>query len=186
MLIIFTVKDQKVTHDLGSKDLVAESIGVVQAAFTFDSIWDGLDKIVVFTNTNKKCISPKPVRYEGEPIDIPTEALKAGKLYVSVIGYGSDGLRLTTRAWDIQQAITVQECGAMGGCDLLRNMATGGTVSDDNVATDNEVEDMLDDVFGDDDTGGGTETPDTPSVSEDDVATDAEVQEMLEEVFSAE
>lgn len=183
MLIIFTVKDQKVTHDLGKRNLVAESVGVVQAAFTFDSDWEGLDKIVVFTNTNKKCCSPKPVRYDDDPIDIPVEVLKAGKLYVSVIGFGEGTKKLTTRAWDIQQAITVQECGAMGGCDLLRNMASG-TVSDGDVATDGEVDDMLDDVFGEDEpTGGETETPETPSVSEEDVATDKEVSDMLDEVF---
>lgn len=52
MLIIFTVKDQKVTHDLGKRTLVAESVGVVQAAFTFDNSWDGLDKVIVFSNSN--------------------------------------------------------------------------------------------------------------------------------------
>lgn len=187
MLIIFTVKDQKITHDLGKRTLVAESVGVVQAAFTFDSSWDGLDKVVVFSNTNKKCSRPQPIKYEDETIDIPADALKAGKLYVSVIGFGEGKKRLTTRAWDIQQAITVQECGAMGGCDLLRNMATGGggTVSDKDVATDDEVNDMLDNVFGDDDTGDETETPDTPSVSEDDVATDKEVSDMLDDVFGS-
>lgn len=185
MLIIFTVKDQKVTHDLGKRTLVAESVGVVKAAFTFDNSWDGLDKVIVFSNSNKKCGSPKPIKYEDEPIDIPVEALKAGKLYVSVVGFGSGQKRLTTRAWDIQQAITVQECGAMGGCDLLRNMASGGAISDSDVATDDEVNDMLDNVFGDDDTGGEIETPDTPSVSDDDVATDKEVNDMLDDIFGS-
>lgn len=37
MLIIFTVNDQKVTHDLGQRTLVAGSSGVVKAAFTFDN-----------------------------------------------------------------------------------------------------------------------------------------------------
>lgn len=36
MLIIFTVKDQKITHDLGKRIVVAGSEGIVQAAFTFD------------------------------------------------------------------------------------------------------------------------------------------------------
>lgn len=69
MLIIFTVKDQKVTHDLGKRTLVAGSSGIVQAAFTFDSSWDGLSIVVVFSNSAKKC-SSKPVKYSGEPIDI--------------------------------------------------------------------------------------------------------------------
>lgn len=55
MLIIFTVNDQKVTHDLGQRTLVAGSSGVVKAAFTFDSSWDGLDIVAVFSNSGKKC-----------------------------------------------------------------------------------------------------------------------------------
>lgn len=107
MLIIFTVKDQKVTHDLGKRTLVAGSSGIVQAAFTFDSSWDGLSIVVVFSNSAKKC-SSKPVKYSGEPIDIPPETLVAGKLYVSVIGFGDSDTRKTTQKWDVQQAITVQ------------------------------------------------------------------------------
>ena len=45
MLIIFTVNDQKVTHDLGQRTLVAGSSGMVKAAFTFDNSWDGLDVV---------------------------------------------------------------------------------------------------------------------------------------------
>ena len=46
MLIIFSVNDQKITHDLKGQ-LVAGSVDIVQAAFKFDSSWDELDKIVV-------------------------------------------------------------------------------------------------------------------------------------------
>ena len=53
MLIIFTVNDQKVTHDLGQRTLVAGSSGVVKAAFTFDNSWDGLDVVAVFSNSGK-------------------------------------------------------------------------------------------------------------------------------------
>lgn len=182
MLIIFTVKDQKITHDLGKRIVVAGSEGIVQAAFTFDSSWDGFDVVVVFTNSGRKCGGGKPVKYTGEPIDIPPEVLVAGKLYVSVIGFGPSERRKTTQKWDIQQAITVQPCGALGGCDLLRNMAQG-SVPDENVATDPEVETMLDDVF-----GGSGQTPDDPSgggttVDDDAVATDEEVKQMLTGVF---
>ena len=44
MLIIFSVNDQKITHDLKGQ-LVAGSVDIVQAAFKFDSSWDELDKI---------------------------------------------------------------------------------------------------------------------------------------------
>lgn len=44
MLIIFSVNDQKITHDLKGQ-LVAGSVDIVQAAFKFDSSWAELDKI---------------------------------------------------------------------------------------------------------------------------------------------
>ena len=148
MCITFTVNKQTITHDLGQQQLVAGSSGVVQADFSFDESWEGFDVVAVFTNSAKRCAAP--VRYTGEPIDIPANALVAGKLYVSLIGFGDNDLRKTTRKWDIQQAITVQECGALGDCDLLRNMVhecTSGEVSDADVATDAEVVEMLNSVF---------------------------------------
>lgn len=141
MLIIFTVNDQKVTHDLGQRTLVAGSSGVVKAAFTFDNSLDGLDVVVVFSNSGKKC-NNKPIKYDGVPIDIPPEVLIAGKLYVSVIGFGDSGTRKTTQKWDVQQAISVHPCGALGSLDILRNMAQG-SVPEENVATDEEVKHML-------------------------------------------
>ena len=150
MLITFTIKEQTITHDLGQQQLVAGSNGVVQADFSFDGSWEGFDVVVVFTNSAKRCAAP--VRYTGDPIDIPTTVLVAGKLYVSVIGFGDNGLRKTTMRWDIQQAITVQECGALGGCELLRNMVhdcTTSEVSDEDIATDEEVVQMLNSVFTD-------------------------------------
>lgn len=52
MLIIFSVNDQKITHDLKGQ-LVAGSVDIVQAAFKFDSSWDELDKMDVL-NFNRK------------------------------------------------------------------------------------------------------------------------------------
>lgn len=141
MLIIFTVNDQKVTHDLGQRTLVAGSSGVVKAAFTFDNSWDGLDVVVVFSNSGKKC-NNKPIKYDGVPIDIPPEVLIAGKLYVSVIGFGDSGTRKTTQKWDVQQAISVHPCGALGSLDILRNMAQG-SVPEENVATNGDMEAAL-------------------------------------------
>jgi hypothetical protein len=185
MLITFTVKDQKVTHDLGSRTLVAGSIGEVQADFVFDDSWEGYGKVIVFTNSNP-CGSAPPLRYDGKALDVPEQALRAGKLYVSVVGFDDNGKRKTTLKWDIQQAITVQECGAMGSCDLLRNLAqvSTGSVSDDTVATDEEVGNMLDDVFGE---SGSTDEPSESNgtVSEDNVATDEEVDNMLDDIFGS-
>lgn len=139
MLIIFSVNDQKITHDLKGQ-LVAGSVDIVQAAFKFDSSWDELDKIVVFTSS--ACPKPVPVQFADEAFYIPKDVLKPGKLYVSVVGFGLDGRKKTTQKWDIMQAITVQKCGDGGDCDLLRYLAQG-QVADGKVAKDEEVEDNL-------------------------------------------
>ena len=102
MLIIFSVNDQKITHDLKGQ-LVAGSVDIVQAAFKFDSSWDELDKIVVFTSS--ACPKPVPVQFADEAFYIPKDVLKPGKLYVSVVGFGLDGRKKTTQKWDIMQAI---------------------------------------------------------------------------------
>lgn len=138
MLIIFSVNDQKITHDLKGQ-LVAGSVDIVQAAFKFDSSWDELDKIVVFTSS--ACPKPVPVQFADEAFYIPKDVLKPGKLYVSVVGFGLDGRKKTTQKWDIMQAITVQKCGDGGDCDLLRYLAQG-QVADGKVANDEEVKDI--------------------------------------------
>lgn len=190
MLIIFTVTEQKITHNLGSRTLVAGSSGEVQAAFLLDSSWNDYKAVVVFSNTgcNCKCSKPKPIAYTGDVITIPDEVLVEGKLYVSVIGYYGSR-RKTTLKWDIQQAITVKQCGDFGDCDILRsinNHNSGCCCS----ATNAQVEEMLDAVFGSD--GTTDDTDDDPSEddgdesgkSEYEIATDEEVSDMLESVFN--
>ena len=182
MLIIFSVNDQKITHDLKGQ-LVAGSVDIVQATFKFDSSWDELDKIVVFTSS--ACPKPVPVQFADEAFYIPKDVLKPGKLYVSVVGFGLDGRKKTTQKWDIMQAITVQKCGDGGDCDLLRYLAQG-QVADGKVAKDEEVKDMLDTVFGKSEAPkpdpGGSDSNDK-NVSEDDIATDKDVADMLNKVF---
>lgn len=130
----------------------------------------------------KKC-NNKPIKYDGVPINIPPEVLIAGKLYVSVIGFGDSGTRKTTQKWDVQQAISVHPCGALGSLDILRNMAQG-SVPEENVATDEEVKQMLTEVFGSEE---APDEPDdeTPVVDDEDVATDEEVIQMLNEVYGS-
>lgn len=71
----------------------------------------------------------------------------------------------------------------LGGLDILRNMAQG-SVPEENVATDEEVKQMLTDVFGSEE---APDEPDeeTPVVDEEDVATDEEVIQMLNEVYGS-
>lgn len=93
--------------------------------------------------------------------------------------------QLVAGSVDIVQAITVQKCGDGGDCDLLRYLAQG-QVADGKVAKDEEVEDMLDTVFGKPEAPkpdpGGSDSNDK-NVSEDDIATDKDVADMLNKVF---
>lgn len=190
MLVIFTVNGQKVTHDIENNQLVGGSSGVVQAAFTFDKSWKEYEIVVVFSNSNQPRKTIKPLKYEGEAISIPEEALVPGKLYVSVIGFGLNKTRKTTQKWDIQQAITVQEFGELGDCELLRSLAHDGDklVDESDIAKDEDVEKMLDGVFGDEE--GSPDSADTeegvvPSIPETEVATNDEVKAMLDRVLGA-
>ena len=85
MLIIFSVNDQKITHDLKGQ-LVAGSVDIVQAAFKFDSSWDELDKIVVFTSS--ACPKPVPVQFAvGAAINIPKDmVVKSGSVVTNPTG----------------------------------------------------------------------------------------------------
>lgn len=81
MLIIFSVNDQKITHDLKGQ-LVAGSVDIVQAAFKFDSSWDELDKIVVFTSSAcpKPALDSAAIRALGKT----GKAYAAGTLTINV------------------------------------------------------------------------------------------------------
>lgn len=84
MLIIFSVDDQKITHDLKGQ-LVAGSVDIVQAAFKFDSSWDELDKIVVFTSS--ACPKPVPVQFADEAFYIPKDVVvKSGSVVTNPTG----------------------------------------------------------------------------------------------------
>lgn len=84
MLIIFSVNDQKITHDLKGQ-LVAGSVDIVQAAFKFDSSWDELDKIVVFTSS--ACPKPVPVQFADETFYIPKDmVVKSGSVVTNPTG----------------------------------------------------------------------------------------------------
>ena len=84
MLIIFSVNDQKITHDLKGQ-LVAGSVDIVQATFKFDSSWDELDKIVVFTSST--CPKPVPVQFADEAFYIPKDmVVKSGSVVTNPTG----------------------------------------------------------------------------------------------------
>lgn len=53
--------------------------------------------------------------------------------------------------------------------------STGGSIGDDQVATDDEINDMFDEIFGKTESGG--------VIDDEDIATDEEINDMLEDVF---
>lgn len=195
MNITFTVNDTKISHDAGGKSIVAGSSGEVKANFVFDSSWEYFEIVIVFSNNNMKKRDIKPIRYTGEPVDIPDDALVAGKLYVSVIGFSLNGKRKTTLKWDMTQAITIQECGVLGCSDILRSFATENErlVNDEDIATAQENTEMLEEVFGpkSEESGDGDSCNNTSEdeeqkpleISEDIVATDEDNQNLIESIF---
>lgn len=195
MNITFTVNDTKISHDAGGKSIVAGSSGEVKANFVFDSSWEYYEIVIVFSNNNMKKRDIKPIRYTGEPVNIPDDALVAGKLYVSVIGFSLNGKRKTTLKWDMTQAITIQECGVLGSSDILRSFATENErlVNDEDIATAQENTEMLEEVFGSKseesgDGGSGNRTSEDEEqkpleFSEDIVATDEDNQNLIESIF---
>ncbi len=194
MCITFTVNDTKIVHDAGSQTIVAGSSGEVKAKFSFDSSWELFDIVIIFSNNNMKKRDIKPIRYSGEPVNIPDDALVAGKLYVSVVGFSINGKRKTTQKWDMTQAITIQECGLLGCSDILRGFATENKrmVSDEDIATDQQNKEMIEEVFGvkpEEDSNGDSHEPSEggeykPLEPFDVVvATDDENRELIESVF---
>lgn len=195
MYITFTVNGTKISHDADGKVIVAGSSGEVKAKFVFDSSWEAFEIVIVFSNNNMKKRDIKPIRYSGEPVDIPDDALVAGKLYVSIIGFSLNGSRKTTLKWDMTQAITIQECGALGCSDILRSFATENKrlVHDEDIASDQENREMIDEVFGpkpeEDKDDSGDAAPSKGDwykpleVPEAIVATDEENRELIESIF---
>lgn len=194
MYITFTVNEQKISHDAAGKTIVAGSSGEVKAKFVFDSAWELFEIVVVFYNNNMKKRDIKPIRYSGEPVNVPDDALVAGKLYVSIIGFSLNGSRKTTQKWDMTQAITIQECGVLGCSDILRSFATENKrlINDDDIATDQENREMIDEVFGpkpDDENDGNGDNPSEEDgykpleIPEAIVATDDENRELIESIF---
>ena len=86
-----------------------------------------------------------------------------------------DPVDLNSAGIDSSDVTTDEEVGEMI-VDVFGKQNGDGAVSDDRVATDEEVAEMLREVFGRLSSGG--------TVNEDEVVTDEEVAEMLREVFS--
>lgn len=86
--INFTIDHQELHTDLPKVQLVANSVGYLQARFSFSSDWDGLYKIAVFENqTNRYAINidDEDLREDGT-LDIPYSVIKVPGFKVSCFG----------------------------------------------------------------------------------------------------
>lgn len=66
---------------------------------------------------------------------------------------------------------------------LIKGSIGGGDVSDDEIATDDEVGDVIDDIFNPDDAGDTGTDDGTGEPGDDNIATDEEVGDVIDDVF---
>ena len=95
--------------------VVAGSVNFVTASFMFDDAWIGTTKHVIFSNGD---IPSKEVILDDETLTcvVPWEVLETpGDLYVSVVGFFEDSVKITTKLMD--SPITVYDHGELGGSD---------------------------------------------------------------------
>lgn len=108
MEIKFICTGQEICRDPADlQEVVAGSRDMLTARITYDSLWDGLRRIVLWSN-GPTCVGT--VDLTGE-VTVPWEVLQSGELYVSVLAIGSDGCkRLVTKA--MERPVLVLPCGA--------------------------------------------------------------------------
>ena len=112
MEIQFFVEDQCLRPELGGRELVADSAQAVGCRFCLDAQWEGYTATAVFTSR----AFGAPYISVQQPIDapfIPWEVLRAGRLYVSVVGV-KENSRLTTKQ---SRPIPVCRAGRQTGSD---------------------------------------------------------------------
>lgn len=96
----FLVNHQDLSVDLPEVQLVANSVGYLQAKIQFSNDWDGLYKIAVFENQNSYYainIDPEDLREDGT-FDIPYSVIKVPGFKVSCFGTSTKmGISLSGR-----------------------------------------------------------------------------------------
>ena len=101
-ILKFIVSGQRIRPDPACdfSGIVPGSKGYLKAVFTFDSEWDGCEKIAEFRRYNvDKCT---PVRLIGNSCIIPEEELVNRCFYVDIIGI-RPGFRIKTGKLEVRQ-----------------------------------------------------------------------------------
>ena len=93
-ILRFLINNQSIIWTNPCREPVEAYKGVVFAEFLFDEEWNNLTRTAVFENDFAK--KPVGVILSGQPVEVPPETLKHGRLYVSVLGIGSNGKTVLT------------------------------------------------------------------------------------------
>lgn len=169
-------------HMLKDESLVQNSEKIYIVEFIFDQSWDGYTKTAVF----KAGSSELSVPLTDDRCIIPAECLKQAGVNLHVGVNGVKGEEQKDTIWCLTSRIMY----AVDATQLIPPAYSGGDIRAqilevirENTATDEEVDQALDEAFGTDWT-----PPDDPDDPEDpdNTATDEEVEDILDDVFGEE
>jgi hypothetical protein len=171
-------------HMLKDDSLVENSEKIYIVEFHFDESWDGYTKSAIFDAGG---VQQPPVELTDDRCIIPAECLKKGGVNLKIGVTGVKGAEQKDTVWCLTGRI-------MYGVDpkqLIPPSYIGGDVTaqileiiKENTATDEEVQEALDDAFQSEWTP--PDDPEDDPESPDNTATDEEVEDILDAVFGEE
>lgn len=178
-----------IAHVVEDDSLLEGSEKTYSVAFQFEEGWEGYTKSALFKVEDTEYT---PVPLTDDCCDIPPECLEQGGVRLKIGVTGEKDGETKGPIWCYgSRVIAVTEPE-----ELIPPSFSSGGVSSDDVATDQEVGEVLDEIFdsnatesgstGSDttpDSSGGTDSGTESGESSSDVATDEEVEGVLDDVF---
>ncbi len=79
-----------------------------------------------------------------------------------------------------EEQIVLQTAGKLLTQDIVVEPSQGGLPPDSSMATDEDIDNLIDEVFGNE---SDIPNPDEPAYDEDDIATEEELEDVLKDVF---
>ena len=96
-ILKFQIRNQVITWANSEVPLVENTRGFLSAQFDVDEDWKGLSLVATFQIGAQDAIDV-PVNENLDPIPVPAEVIKRGRLHVGLVGLGDNGnVRLTTK-----------------------------------------------------------------------------------------
>lgn len=170
-------------HMLKDDSLVENSEKIYLVEFRFDESWEGYSKSVIFEAGG---VQQPPVALVDDRCIIPSDCLKRAGVNLRIGVYGvKNGVQRDT-IWCLTSRIMY----AVDPSKLIPPVFPGGDITAqilevirENTATDEEVQEAIDDAF-----QSSWTPPDDPDDPEnpDNTATDEEVEDILNDVFGEE